>query len=60
MQGGRVGFLSTPSIYFSLPDDVRKNCFVFDVRVSFDFPCVMETISFPLFFYLYSLSDFMF
>jgi hypothetical protein len=28
--GGRVGFLSTPSIYFSLEDELRKDCFVFD------------------------------
>lgn len=31
--GGRVGFLSTPSLYFALPDSVREHCFVFDVRV---------------------------
>lgn len=31
--GGRVGFLSTPSIYFALPEDVRAGCFVFDVRL---------------------------
>ncbi len=29
--GGRVGFLSTPSLYFALPESVRENCFVFDV-----------------------------
>lgn len=29
-QGGRMAFLSTPSLYFSLPEEVRKNCFVFD------------------------------
>ena len=31
-QNGRIGFLSTPSIYFSLPDEQRSKCFVFDVR----------------------------
>jgi hypothetical protein len=30
---GRIGFLSTPSLYFSLPEDVRQDCFVFDVSV---------------------------
>jgi hypothetical protein len=30
-RGGKIGFLSTPSIYFSLPDELRAQCFVFDV-----------------------------
>jgi hypothetical protein len=29
--GGRVGFLSTPSLYFALPESVREHCYVFDV-----------------------------
>lgn len=29
--GGTVAFLSTPSIYFSLPDDLRSKAHVFDV-----------------------------
>jgi hypothetical protein len=29
--GGRVGFLSTPSLYFALPESVRESCFVFDI-----------------------------
>ena len=29
--GGRIAFLSTPSLYFSLPDEIRSNSFVFDV-----------------------------
>lgn len=29
--GGRIGFLSTPSLYFALPSSVRESCFVFDV-----------------------------
>ncbi len=29
---GRISvFLSTPSLYFTLPDHIRKKCFVFDV-----------------------------
>jgi hypothetical protein len=28
---GKVAFLSTPSIYFSIPEDIRHNCFLFDV-----------------------------
>ncbi len=31
-RGGKIGFLSTPSIYFSLPDNLRASCFVFDVQ----------------------------
>lgn len=30
-QGGRMAFLSTPSLYFSLPDELRSKCYVFDV-----------------------------
>jgi hypothetical protein len=30
---GRIGFLSVPSIYFALPDDVRAEAFCFDVSV---------------------------
>jgi hypothetical protein len=30
--GGSVAFLSTPSLYFSLPEEIRQNCYVFDVR----------------------------
>ena len=29
--GGRIAFLSTPSLYFSLPDEIRSKSFVFDV-----------------------------
>lgn len=28
--GGRVGFLSTPSLYFSLDEDLRSHCYVFE------------------------------
>jgi hypothetical protein len=31
--GGKAGFLSTPSLYFSLPEDARKQCYVFDVSI---------------------------
>lgn len=37
-EGGRIGFLSTPSIYFSLPEEQRSKCYVFDVRTS----CVLQ------------------
>ncbi len=30
--GGSVAFLSTPSLYFSLPEEARQSCYVFDVR----------------------------
>lgn len=29
--GGTVGLVSTPSIYFSLPEEFRANCYLFDV-----------------------------
>ena len=29
-QGGSIAFLSTPSIYFSLPEEQRNSCYVFD------------------------------
>ncbi len=29
--GGRIAFLSTPSVYFALPDDAREKSFCFDV-----------------------------
>jgi hypothetical protein len=29
--GGSIAFLSTPSIYFALPDDIRSKAYVFDV-----------------------------
>jgi hypothetical protein len=33
--GGRIaGFLSTPSLYFTLPDELRKQCYVFDVSLA--------------------------
>lgn len=31
-----IAFLSTPSLYFSLPDEVRKTCFVFDYDKKWD------------------------
>jgi hypothetical protein len=31
-QPGRIAFLSTPSLYFSLPETLRSDCYVFDVR----------------------------
>ena len=30
---GKVCFLSTPSLYFSLPENIKNNSFVFDVRL---------------------------
>lgn len=27
----RIAFLSTPSLYFSIPEELRSKCFVFDV-----------------------------
>ena len=32
--GGKVGLVSTPSLYFSLPEDFRSNCFLLDVSES--------------------------
>jgi hypothetical protein len=32
--GKRVAFLSTPSLFFSLSDDERESCALFDVRTS--------------------------
>ena len=29
---GKIAFLSTPSLYFSIPEDLRSESFVFDVR----------------------------
>jgi hypothetical protein len=29
--GGSIAFLSTPSIYFALPEDLRSKAYVFDV-----------------------------
>jgi hypothetical protein len=29
--GGKVAFLSTPSLYFAMPLELRTNCFIFDV-----------------------------
>ena len=29
--GGKIAFLSTPSIYFTMPEEQRANCYVFDV-----------------------------
>lgn len=34
--GGRIGFLSTPSVYFSLEDELRNQCFVFDFDKKWD------------------------
>ena len=31
LREGRIGFLSTPSIYFSMPEERRAQCFVLDV-----------------------------
>jgi hypothetical protein len=31
-EGRVVAFLSTPSLYFTMPDEIRKRCYVFDVR----------------------------
>lgn len=31
--GGRIAFLSTPSIYFALPDEAREKSFCFDVSL---------------------------
>lgn len=31
--GGSIAFLSTPSIYFALPDDIRSKAYVFDVSL---------------------------
>ncbi len=38
VEGNKVAFLSTPSVYFSLPEDceTRKNSFVFDVICIYD------------------------
>lgn len=30
--GGKIAFLSTPSLYFSLPEELRQQAFVFDVK----------------------------
>jgi hypothetical protein len=30
----KVAFLSTPSLYFALPDEARQHCKLFDVRLS--------------------------
>ncbi len=30
--GRKVAFLSTPSLYFTMPDEIRERSFVFDVR----------------------------
>jgi len=35
INGGNAAFLSTPSIYFTLSDDIRKTCSLWDVSVSF-------------------------
>lgn len=36
----RVAFLSTPSIYFSMPQDMRDNSYLFDVSFSkFNMAC---------------------
>ena len=32
-EGKRVAFLSTPSLYFALPEEKRKHCNVFEVRL---------------------------
>ena len=32
--GGKIAFLSTPSIYFTMPEEHRKECWVFDVSSS--------------------------
>jgi EEF1A lysine methyltransferase 1 len=32
---GAVAFLSTPSIYFTLPEELRQRCYVFDVSRTF-------------------------
>jgi hypothetical protein len=43
--GGRIaGFLSTPSLYFTLPDELRKQCFVFDVSLSVFHLYVVENL----------------
>jgi EEF1A lysine methyltransferase 1 len=28
---GKIAFLSTPSLYFSLPDEIKSRAYVFDV-----------------------------
>lgn len=32
--GGRIAFLSTPSVYFALPEEVRANAYCFDVSTT--------------------------
>lgn len=29
--GGKTALISTPSIYFSIPEEARKNCYLLDV-----------------------------
>ena len=37
---GRIAFLSTPSIYFSLPEEVQARSFVFDVSNMLLYYCI--------------------
>lgn len=47
--GKRVAFLSTPSLFFSLTDEERESCALFDVRIS-SFPgyriCIIHLLHF--------------
>jgi len=35
--GGKVAFLSTPTLYFALPPIIKSQCFLFDVSCGHDF-----------------------
>ena len=40
--GRKIAFLSTPSLYFTMPEEIRKRCFVFDV--SLPYVCACERV----------------
>lgn len=42
--GGRIAFLSTPSIYFALPDAAREKSFCFDVSIVKKYPVSVSHI----------------
>lgn len=35
--GGKIAFLSTPSVYFALPDEARAKSYCFDVSIGMSY-----------------------